>query len=75
MHLRTGGHFQPKVWRCEHRVNRYVNEQALAFSVSFISKSWLRITVLSSQYIQIFMNETWLEHTGVPLENKAILLL
>ncbi|KAM7090097.1 LOW QUALITY PROTEIN: solute carrier family 2, facilitated glucose transporter member 11 [Ciconia maguari] len=28
-----------------------------------------------TSYIQTFMNETWLEHTGVPLESNMILLL
>lgn len=36
---------------------------------------WLHSTVLLSQYIQVFMNKTWQERTGVPLEDNMILLL
>lgn len=36
---------------------------------------WLHSTVLLSQYIQVFMNKTWQERTGVPPEDNMILLL
>lgn len=36
---------------------------------------WLCSSVLLSQYIQVFMNTTWLERMGVPLESNVILLL
>lgn len=32
-------------------------------------------TVLLSQYIQTFMNKTWLERTGAPLESGMVLML
>lgn len=32
-------------------------------------------TVLPLQYIQTFMNKTWLERTGAPLESGMVLLL
>lgn len=36
---------------------------------------WLCSSVILSQYIQVFMNTTWLERMGVPLESNVILLL
>lgn len=35
----------------------------------------LQHCVLPLQYIQTFMNETWLERTGTPLASNVILLL
>uniref|UniRef100_A0A8C6ZB08 Solute carrier family 2, facilitated glucose transporter member 11-like n=1 Tax=Nothoprocta perdicaria TaxID=30464 RepID=A0A8C6ZB08_NOTPE len=58
----TEGKMQPTPRRC-------------CCSWSFISGLQLSISALPLQYIQRFMNETWLERTGTPLGSDVILLL